>query len=183
MSTIYAFVADGFETVELLTPVDLLRRAGEEVMLISVTGKRSVTSAQNVMIACDRLIGEVDLEEADLYFLPGGMPGTTTLGACEMLTEALKKAAANPDKRIAAICAAPSVLGSLGLLEGKKATVYPGFESRLTGAVLVKEGVVTDGNITTARGMGLALPFGLELVKLMCGRGACEHIYESIQHD
>ena len=164
MSRVGIFLADGFEEIEGLTVVDILRRAGIDISMISINGKKKVTGAHGIALDTDEDIVQCDLDKLDMLVLPGGMPGTTNLAACEKLTEALKKA--DQEKRgIAAICAAPSVLGDLGFLKGKKAVCYPGFESRLTGAEVLAVPVVTDGHITTSRGMGTAIAFALELTK------------------
>lgn len=179
---VYAFLATGLEEVECLGVVDILRRAGIEVKLVSVTGESMVTGSHNITIQADALIEEVDFSKADLLFLPGGVPGTPNLAACMLLCEQLKEFAAE-GKRLAAICAAPSVLGQLGLLEGKRATCYPGWEDRLTGAIHVSDGVVTDGNITTARGLGFAIDLGLELARLLSGEALSKQIRDGIQYN
>ena len=182
MSKVYAFLAEGLEEVECLGAMDILVRAGVEVTLVSVTGSRQVTGAHGFTITADKLFEEADPAEADVLFLPGGMPGTKNLAAFEPLMEAVRQAAAD-GRRVAAICAAPSVLGDLGVLEGKKATCYPGYESRLKGAVPVKDGVVTDGNMTTARGLGYALDLGLELAGILTDRETAAQIKAAIQYD
>lgn len=179
---VIAYTANGMEEVECLAVVDVLRRAGIEVVMTSITDDIRVTGSHKITIEADALIKDVDPSQADMLFLPGGMPGTTNLGACEQVTEALKQAAAD-GRRVAAICAAPSVLGDLHILEGKKATCYPGFEPRLSGAEYVHDGVVTDGNITTARGMGYAVALGLELVKVLISEEKALEIKASIQRD
>lgn len=177
---IYAFLANGLEEVECLAVVDILRRAKEEVKLVSITGDYEVTGSHSITIKADALIGDVDFAEADLLFLPGGLPGTTNLGNCHELCAQLKQFHRD-GKRVAAICAAPSVLGGLGILQGKKATSYPGFEEQLLGAVYTGAGVVTDGNVTTARGLGYAIELGLELVALLQSREKSDAIREAIQ--
>lgn len=182
MAKVYAFLANGSEEVECLAVVDVLRRAGIDTKIISINETAEVTTSHGVRITCDRTIGDSDLSDADVLFLPGGMPGTAHLGACEALTNALRAQYA-AGKRIAAICAAPSVLGELGLLEGKRATCYPGFEDRLRGAEHTGQGVVTDGTITTARGLGYALDLGLELVRLLISEKAAKELKGTIQYD
>lgn len=179
---VLAFMANGFEEVECLAVVDVLRRAGIQTELVSISEQVEVCSSHQVMIKADKVLNEVDLNDADVYFLPGGMPGATNLAECKPLCDALLKAAAE-SRHIAAICAGPSVLGKLGLLKGKKATCYPGFEDELLGAEYTKQGVVTDGKITTARGLGYALDLGLELVKLTLGEDKAKEIKASIQYD
>ena len=134
MSRVGIFFADGFEEIEGLTVVDILRRAGIDISMISINGKKKVTGAHGIALDTDEDIVQCDPDKLDMLVLPGGMPGTTNLAACEKLTEALKKA--DQEKRgIAAICAAPSMLGDLGFLKGKKAVCYPGFESRLLSGI------------------------------------------------
>ena len=179
MSRVGIFLADGFEEIEGLTVVDILRRAGIDISMISINGKKKVTGAHGIALDTDEDIVQCDPDKLDMLVLPGGMPGTTNLAACEKLTEALKKA--DQEKRgIAAICAAPSVLGDLGFLKGKKAVCYPGFESRLTGAEVLAVPVVTDGHITTSRGMGTAIAFALELTKRLKDEETAKQVGRSI---
>ena len=173
------FLADGFEEIEGLTVVDILRRAKISISMISINGKKSVEGAHGIVVATDQDIAECELDELDMLVLPGGMPGTLSLAGCRKLTEALQKAD-QEKKGIAAICAAPSILGELGLLKGRKAVCYPGFEKKLEGAEVLEEPVVTDGHITTSRGMGTAIAFALELTKRMKGAGDAEQIGASI---
>lgn len=182
MAKIYAMIADGSEEVECLAVVDVLKRAKQEVVLTSAEAERTVTGSHGIKIVCDTILQEADLKDADVIFLPGGMPGTNRLAACRPLGEALLSQNA-AGKRIAAICAAPSILGGLGLLKGKRATCYPGFEEKLEGAVYCHEGVVTDGNISTARGLGYALDLGLELCRLLEGSEAAASLKQAIQYD
>lgn len=176
---IYAFMADGCEEVEALAVVDLLRRAGLETALVSVHDKEYTTGAHNITIRNDRMLKDIQPQPEDTLFLPGGGPGTANLKASERLG-AMLKAHEAAGGRIAAICAAPSVLGLLGLLRGKRATCYPGFEGQLEGAVCCTEPVVTDGTITTSRGMGTAILLGLELISLLVGEKRAEEIRASI---
>lgn len=182
MSEVYAFLADGLEEVECLAVADVLVRAGVKVTLVSVSGKREVKGSHGFCIKTDALLADIDLMKADLLFLPGGMPGTKNLAACKPLCEGLIKAH-EAGHRLAAICAAPSVLGGLGILSGKKATCYPGFEDALAGAKNTGAGVVTDGNVTTARGLGYALDLGLELVSLLMDKKTARDVKASIQYD
>lgn len=182
MANVFAFLADGSEEVESLAVLDVLVRAGIEVKLISITGNKEVVTSHNVHIVTDELFEEADCKSADVLFIPGGLPGTTNMMAHEGLCKALTEAAED-GRRVAAICAAPSVLGQLGLLKGKKATCYPGFEDKLTGAEYTRTGVVTDGNITTARGLGYGLDLGLELVALLDSKEKAAQIKAAIQYD
>lgn len=163
MSRVCVFLADGFEEIEGLTVVDILRRAGVDTQMVSITDDRMVTGSHQIPIQADVCLRDLDVSGTELLVLPGGMPGTKNLGACKELTELLVRFH-EEGKKVAAICAAPSVLGDLGILNGKKAVCYPGFEERLTGANVVHEQVAADGNVTTSRGMGTAIPFALSLV-------------------
>lgn len=181
MKKVYAFIANGTEETECLAVVDVLRRGGVDLTLVSVEDSRTVVSSHNVTITADRTFGECDFSDGDALFIPGGMPGTKRLGAHEGLCRELISYVQS-GKRVAAICAAPSVLGKLGLLKGKKATCFPGFEDTLDGAEYTRDGVVTDGNITTARGLGFAIDLGLELLALLEGRENALKIKSAIQY-
>ena len=181
MPKVSAFVAPGLEEVECLAVVDILRRAGVAVDLVSVSDGPSVTGSHGITILCDTTFGEADFEAADCLFLPGGVPGTPNLAAHAGLTALLRRFA-DEGRRIAAICAAPSVPGQLGLLTGRKATCYPGWEDKLTGAEYTGAGVTTDGNFTTGRGLGCAVDLGLELVSLLISPEKAQAVKESIQH-
>ncbi len=157
-------MADGCEEIEGLTVVDIVRRAKMEIVMISITGKKEVTSSHNVTFLTDALSSEVDYEGLDGIVLPGGMPGTLNLGADKTVNDVIRKFAAE-GKLVCAICAAPSVLGVAGLLEGKRATCHPGFEDKLIGAVTSEDEVVVCDNIITSRGMGTAIPFAFEIVR------------------
>ena len=171
MANVFVFFADGMEEIEGLTQVDLLRRAGHSVTSVSVMGRKEIRGAHDIVIAADALCEETDFSEGDLFVLPGGGEGTANLGSCEPLCALLKEKYA-AGKRVAAICAAPSVLGVLGLLEGKKATIYPGMEGKLCGGEYQDVPAVTDGLVTTGHGPGAAMEFGLELVRLLDGEKA-----------
>ena len=173
-----AFLTDGFETVEALAVIDICRRAGIDTDTVSITGDKNVISAQNIPVKADYFFDEVNLEESDLLFLPGG-PGHKSYMENEKLLNALKEHD-KKGKRIAAICAAPSILGRIGLLKGKKATCYPGFEDKLIEAEVCTDRVVRDGNITTSRGLGTAIPFALELISQLYGKEKAEEIKKSV---
>ena len=166
MKTCYVFLAEGFEEIEALTVVDLLRRDSIPVQTVSITDVLQVNGSHQIPVIADCLLQDVVLSDACLLVLPGGMPGTENLYENETLQKMLLEFHAT-NRRIAAICAAPSILGRLGILKGKKAVCYPGREEMLEGATVLKEEVVTDGNITTSRGMGTAIAFGLELIRLL----------------
>ena len=176
---VYVFLADGFETVEALCPIDLMRRAGLEVSTVSISGSYEVTSRQNITVLCDTALDCVDLDKAELLMLPGGMPGSDNLAKCEALCSLLVKAYER-DIALAAICAAPYVLGMLGILKGKQATCYPGFEGLLEGAYISEQTVVRDGNIVTGAGMGVATEFGLELISLLGSEEKADEIARSV---
>lgn len=181
MSKAYVFLADGFEEIEGLTVVDILRRAEVHVCTTSIMGTEKIVGAHQIEVKADAKYEDCDFEDGDLFVLPGGMPGTRYLGQYEPLCKLLKE----KDQQgvyLAAICAAPSVLGDLGLLKGRKAICYPGFEERLTGAEVTFEKVVTDGHITTSMGMGTAIPFALRLVELLCGAQKAQEIKKSIRY-
>lgn len=169
MSRVCVFLADGLEEIEGLTVVDILRRAGVETSMVSITDDLQVMGSHQIPIKADVCIKDVDFDKAELLALPGGMPGTLHLGACQMLTEKLVQFH-KEGKMVAAICAAPSVLGDLGILKGKRACCYPGFEERLEGAEVVFDKVAVDGNVTTSRGMGTAIPFALALVEQLVSK-------------
>ena len=178
MSKVNIFFATGYEEVEALTVVDLLRRAGIETDMISVTGDLNVTSSHNVTVKMDRLFEQAD-ENADMLVLPGGMPGTTNLAQHKGLADMINRYN-EAGKYIAAICAAPTVYGKMGLLEGKNATCFPGMERDLRGANKLTDKVVIDGNVITSRGLGTAIDFGLALVALLKGIGTAEELASKI---
>lgn len=171
-------LASGFEEIEALTPLDALRRVGLTVDSIGITGKR-VTGGHGITVIADKLIDEVDASDYDTVILPGGLLGTENIDKCPF-TDEIIGSVLERGGRVAAICAAPTVLGKRGLLKGKRAVCYPGMEDELVGAFTSTEGVVTDGQITTARGMGVALPFSLELVRLLVSDDAARALSESI---
>ena len=179
MAKIYQFMAEGFEDVEALAPVDILRRGGQEIVMVSITGSEYVTSAHGVTLKTDALFDDVDLADADLLMLPGGLPGSTNLNAHEGLREALVKHYES-GKRIAAICAAPMVFGSLGLLEGKRATCYPGCESTMTGAEYTKQLVTIDGNIITGEGPAAAFPYAYAILEIFAGKAVADQLREGM---
>jgi len=168
MKKVFVFLANGFEEVEALTPVDVIRRAGAEVITVSVENSIEVCGAHNIKVLADALFDEMDFQEGNLFVLPGGMPGAENLKKHLGLNKLLKSQQAK-GKYLAAICAAPMVLGNLNLLDNKKATCYPGFEKYLGKAVFTGMPFETDGNIITGKGIGTAMEFSLELVKILFG--------------
>ena len=179
MSKAIFFFADGLEECEGLIAVDLLRRAGIEVQTVSISGAAQVTGAHNIAIRCDAMAESADLSDADAVILPGGMPGTTHLAESELVRRTVLDYAAR-GKIVAAICAAPSVLGKLGLLQGRRATVYPGFEDALTGASAVDAETVVDGNIITACALGAAVPFALAVIAKLEGDACAARVRSEI---
>ena len=167
MSKAYLFLADGFETVEALAPVDVMRRAGIEVVTVSIMGRKEVISAQDVTVLADTLFEDTCYNDADALILPGGGVGTDNLSAHMPLRSKLAEAHAK-GKLVAAICAAPMVFGRMGILEGKKATCYPGCENDLFGATYTAAPVEQDGNIVTACGPGVSFYFGFAIVERLC---------------
>ncbi len=180
MDKIFVFLADGFETVEALAPVDVMRRAGLEVETVSIMESRNVVSAQGVTVVADALFGECDFSHGVAFVLPGGGVGTDNLSACEPLRELLK-AVNEENGLLAAICAAPMVLGRTGLLAGRKATCYPGCEGDLFGATYTAVPVQEDGNIITACGPGASFDFGFAIVKRFCGAEVVETLRSQMQ--
>ncbi len=179
MGTVYVFFADGFEEVEAFTSVDVLKRAGLNVEMITVTPGEIVTGAHGIPVLCDKNIVNCDFFDADLVVLPGGMPGAATLGECDDLRRLVLRFA-EQGKPIAAICAAPMVLGKLGLLKGRKATCYPGFEQYLEGAVCTGAMVEKDGNIITGKGPGAAMEVALAIVELLQGKEKVAELKEAM---
>lgn len=187
---VYVFLADGFEEIEALTPVDLLRRVKVETKLVAVassensSGDLVIRGARGIPVVCDmsleELINGEGTDNMDIAVLPGGMPGTLNLRGSKTLMELIDKQN-EKGGRIAAICAAPAkILGERGMLKGKKATCYPGMEDLMIGAILSADSVVTDGNITTSRGMGTAMAFGLEMVKLLLSEATAKDLAEGV---
>ncbi|MCI8623981.1 MAG: DJ-1/PfpI family protein [Provencibacterium sp.] len=177
---IILFLADGFEEAEAIVPLDLLRRAGAEVKTVSVSGERTVTGSHGIPIVCDLLGKELTTEGLEMVILPGGMPGTENLANSPLVARYLELAF---ERRlyVGAICAAPSVPGRMGLLSGKRATCFPGFESYLKGAAVTGAPVERDGKLITAKGMGVAAEFGLCLVEALAGSEEAARIKAAIQ--
>lgn len=171
-------LADGFEEIEALTPVDLLKRANVEIDMIGID-KPVICGAHGIKITADIVSYDADYTAYDAVILPGGMPGTLNLDKADF-TNKILDSVISKGGRIAAICAAPLILGRRGLLKGKEAICYPGFENELIGAAISEKSVVTDGLITTAKGMGVALEFAKELVSLICGEKTMQELSKAI---
>lgn len=175
----FIFLAEGFEEIEAVSVIDIIRRSEMKITTVSITDKNIVTGSHNVSIVADKLFSETDFSYGEILILPGGIPGSGNLNAHEGLKKLLKQYNAE-GKKIAAICAAPSVLGGLHLLQGRKATIYPGFEDNLLGAIYVEDGVVKDDNIITGRGPAFALDFALSIISELKGQKKAEEIAMSI---
>ena len=179
---IYVFLADGFEETEAITPIDMLRRAKLDVKLVGV-GTSTPTSSHGIRVTADLTEAETKLDSSvQLIVLPGGMPGTLNLEKSPVVQSAIKYCV-EKGIPVGAICAAPSILGKLGLLNGRKAVCFPGFEQYLTGAEVLNKLCVTDGQFTTACSAGAAIEFGLELVKVLCGEKRSTELRSAIVAD
>lgn len=176
---VYLLLADGFETVEALAPYDLMKRAGIDVKSVSIKKDRRVISAQGVPVEADLPVTALKDADPEMVVLPGGMPGAANLEQSEEVRECLYRAFASGGW-LAAICAAPYVLGVNGYLKSKEATCYPGFEDKLTGAKFSDKPVVCDGKIITAVGMGVALEFGFEIIRALKGAEIAGRIKKGI---
>ncbi|WP_026524896.1 DJ-1 family glyoxalase III [Butyrivibrio sp. MB2005] len=179
MANIAIFLANGFEEIEALTVVDLCRRAGLTIDMVSVTDSLQVTGSHGIEVKADKVIDDLDFDAMDMLVLPGGMPGTTNLENTEKLMENIC-AFDSKGKFISAICAAPGVFGRAGLLQGKKACVFPGLEGELKGADVQMSETTVDGHILTSRGMGTAMAFGLAIVERFCGKETADELGKKV---
>lgn len=173
MKKAFLFLATGFEETEAIGTIDVLRRGGVDARLISITGNPVVESSHGIKITADALFEDTDFTDADALILPGGMPGSNNLNAHEDLKTLLKRQFES-GRCVAAICAAPLVFGGLGIVEGKQATCYPGFESHLTGALITPASAVIDGNVITGHGPGFVYPFGLAILEALAGKAVAQ---------
>lgn len=179
MAKVYLFLADGFEEIEALTVVDLLRRADQEVITVSIKEGKSVMGAHQIEVMADALYKECDYADADMLVLPGGGEGTTNLENYKPLCD-MVRSFVSEGRKVAAICAAPRILAGLGLLEGRRATSYPSVMECLKGAEVSEESVVVDGCITTSRGLGTAIDFSLELIRQLDSSEKASEIADSV---
>lgn len=179
MAKIGVFFATGYEECEALLVVDVCRRANIEVQMVSVTEDKNVTSSHGVTVVMDKLLADVNFDELDMIVLPGGMPGTTNLEACEPLMKQVD-AFDKEGKCVSAICAAPSILGHRGILKGRDAVCYPGFESHLEGASVSEKSVAVSDHVTTSRGLGTAIDFGLAIIERFEGKEKADQIAKAI---
>ena len=179
MGKVFVFLADGFEEIEGLTVVDLMRRAGITITTVSIKNTKQITTSHGITMLTDAIFAETDFADADMLVLPGGMPGTLHLKDHEGLGKLLQKAYKN-EKYLAAICAAPTVFEKYGFLEGRKATSYPAMEEELKSADYQTDKVVVDGKIITSRGMGTAIDFAAKLVEIIKGTKEKDELLKSI---
>lgn len=174
--TVAVMLGDGFEPVEVVAPVDVLRRGGVDVTLVSVMGKLDVQSAQDITIVADKLVEDVDLASFTMVIVPGGSGGVENLGKCDVLAKNLRERMKS-DRLVGSICAGPTILANLGLLEGRKAVCYPGCESVFPSGVYQPNlDVCVDGNLITATGPGTALPFGRMLLHVLKGEKTADDV-------
>ncbi len=173
------FLADGVEEIEALTVVDLLRRAGIDIDMVSINGSYDITGSHGIGIKLDRLMEDVNWDELKILVLPGGMPGTKHLMACSPLTDKLKEFNEN-GKLLAAICAAPTVLGVNGILEGRKATCYPGCEDNLHAGEYLTESVVECDNVITSRGLGTAIDFAGAIIAKLRDKALADDVLDKV---
>lgn len=179
MKKVYLFLATGFEEVEALTVVDILRRGGVDCQTVSVMGDYDVTSSHMVTVRADLLFDEADFSDGEMLVMPGGIPGTPNLKAHEGLAKLIRQYK-EEGKNLAAVCAAPTIYGEMGLLEGKNATCFPGMEDGLIGANKLTDNVVCDGQFITSRGMGTCIDFGLALLARLTDQDKAQEIGKKI---
>lgn len=179
MKRAFVHFAEGFEEIEAITIIDVLRRAGIPTEMISITGKLGVTGAHDITVHTDMLFEEVDYSEAEILILPGGLPGANNLNAHDGLKKKLLEFY-NEGKPVAAICAAPLVLGGLNILQNKEAACYPGFENKLLGATISEQPAIKSGNVITGRGPGAALNFSLEIVAELKGKQLADQLSQGM---
>ncbi|MGD9929276.1 MAG: DJ-1 family glyoxalase III [Mangrovibacterium sp.] len=179
MKKIAVHLATGFEEIEAITIIDVLRRAGFKVTMVSVTGEKLVVGSHQIPVLADKLFDEVNYDEMDMILLPGGMPGAKNLDLHEGLKAQIIQFN-QQQKPLGAICAAPLVLGHLQLLNGKRAVCYPGFENELTGALVNEEPAVVDKNIITGRGVGAALTFALKIVEMLDSKQKADQLAKAM---
>ena len=178
---VYMILGTGFEPMEAIAPCDILRRGGVEVQLAGIGGTL-IEAGHGVRVQADCRVEDLKLASTDMVILPGGLGGVHSILACDTAMNFIRLAYAD-GKYIAAICAAPTILAQLHITDGRKATCYPGFEEKLNGSDKVRDRVVRDGNIITAAGMGVALPFGLSLVEALCGKANADALRAAVLAD
>ena len=176
------FLADGYEEIEALAVVDIFRRAGIDMDMVSISGELLTNGSHKIQVMADKLLKDICFEDYDMLVLPGGLRGMQNLEACEVLMQQVDTFYEN-DKFVAAICASPSIFGRRGILNGKQAVAYPGFEGELKGATVVDAGAIRTGNVITGRSMGSAIDFGLLLVEALLGEEKAEEIAKQIVYN
>ncbi len=176
---LYLFLADGFEEIEALATLDIIRRAGLDIATVGVTGS-CVKGSHNISVLTDLGLDDITTNELDGVILPGGLPGTTNLENCNKVCEYVEYAYSN-GLLVSAICAAPSILGHMGILRGKNATCFPGFEKELSGAICSGDYVVRQDNVITAKGAGVAIDFGLKIVEYFKGTDISNELRKTMQ--
>ena len=179
MAKVYEFLTNGNEEVEALVPVDVLRRSGAEVVLVSTTGEREVVSAHGVKIVADCLLEDTDTSDADLLMIPGGMPGSEILCNNDDVRAAIARQY-DAGKLVSAICAGPMIFGALGISDGKRMTCYPGFEPLLAGATYTGDLVTVDGNVVTGKGPGASFAYAFTLCELLFGKTTADALREGM---
>lgn len=180
---VYVYLAEGFEEVEALTAVDIMRRGGIEVQTVSITGNKTVKGTHDISVEADILYEDTDHAKCDMIVLPGGLPGADYLNEHEGLAKHIVCFAKDESKKLAAICAAPQVFGTCGILEGKSATIYPGMEDCLKGGQATDKNVTVDGNIITGMGPALAMEFALKLVEEIKGKEVADEVAAGLLYD
>lgn len=181
MSRTAVMLADGFEEIEGLTVVDVLRRGGIDTVMVSVMGRKEIVSSHDIRVEADMLLEEVDFEDVEMIVLPGGLKGTENLESCVSLMEKVDEFHAE-GKYLAAICAAPTILGHRGILRGRKAVCYGGMEDQLTGAEVSFDKVAVDGHVITSRGMGTSVPFALRLLAVLKDEKSADEMAAKIMY-
>ena len=176
---VYVFLADGVEEIEALTVVDMCRRAGLDLKTVAIGRDKSVTGRSDITVEADIKLKDVDWDSADMLVLPGGMPGTKNLEECDELMTHVDEMSQS-GRNIAAICAAPTIFGHRGILDGRLACCYPGLEAQLSGAKVSAEPVCVDGNVITSRGMGTAIDFSLAIITKLISAAKADEVAKSV---
>lgn len=182
MKKVGVFFGTGYEEIEALTVVDLLRRVEIETICVAIDNEKQVMGAHNINVDMDAGIDEIDFDSLDMIVCPGGMPGTNNLEACKKLTEQIKEFY-DAGKLIGAICAAPMIFGHMGLLKDREACIYPGMEEELLGAKVVFDDVAQSEHVITSRGMGTAIAFGLKIIENLLNKETADELGKKIVYN